>query len=122
MAAISGMIGSVTYASGYTSNAHQWEADITAEALDTTGFSPGSNYRTRLVGLLDWSGSYTCWTDGTTVLPAAGTGGSATFLATTGRQYSGTILVTSCRTGISADGSQRTTTISWVGAAVPTPA
>ena len=122
MAAISGMIGSVTFAAGYTSNAHAWEADVTAEALITTGFSPTNNYQTRLVGLLDWSGSYTCWTDGTTALPTPGVTGSATFVATTSRQYSGTIQVTSARTGISADGSQRTCTVSWVGAGAATPA
>jgi len=122
MAAINGMTGSVTFAAGYVTNAHQWEADVTGEALDTTGFSPTNNYRTRIAGLLDWSGSYTCWADGTTPLTTAGLSGAATFVAETGRQYSGTILVTSARTGIAADGSQRTITVTWVGAANPTAA
>ncbi len=121
MAAISGITGSVTYAAGYVTNAHQWEADLTGEALETTPFSPGSNYRTRIAGLLDWNGSYTCWINATGALPSAGTSGSATFVAVSGRQYAGTILVTSARAGVAADGSQRNLTVTWVGAAVPTP-
>ena len=122
MAAINGMTGNAAITGGYVTNVHQWEADITAEALDTTPFSPTSNYRTRIAGLLDWSGSWTCWTDDTTALVAAGTSASLVLTAASGKTYTGNVVVTSVRTGISADGSQRTTTSSFVGAGAVTPA
>ncbi len=122
MAAINGMTGNVAITGGYVTNVHQWEADITAEALETTPFSPTSNYRTRISGLLDWNGSFTCWTDDTTPLEEAGVVAAITLTAVTLRTYSGSVLITSVRTGIAADGSQRTVTSTFVGAGACTPA
>jgi len=115
MAAISGVTGSVTFASGYVTNAFQWEIEGTAEELDTTPFSPTSGYATMTTGLKRWRGSYQCYVDDTTAQPLPALTGAATFVAVTGRQYSGTIHVTSTRTSVSVDGSQRMMTITFVG-------
>jgi len=122
MAAINGMIGNVSMSGAYVTNVHQWEADLTAEALDTTPFSPTSNYRTRIAGLKDWSGSFTSWADDTQALLEAGVVASLVLTATTSRTYTGSALITSVRTGIAADGSQRTVTSTFVGAGAPTAA
>lgn len=74
MAAINGMTGSVTFASGYVTSAHQWEINTQAEALDITPFSPVSSFTSAVVGIKEWSGSYRCWkrADATTTIATAG--------------------------------------------------
>lgn len=122
MAAINGLTASITFSAGYTTNAFQWEMNISAEKLDTTPFAPTSGYKTGVTGLLEGTGSYQCYVDGTTALPVAGVTGSATFTAATGRAYSGTIMVDSVRVGVSVDGSQRVATIGFFTSGAVTPA
>jgi len=111
MPPISGKTGSVTYAAGYTTNVHDWEADDSTEILDTTPFSPPGDYRTKIVGLHDWKVTYSCWIDDTMPLPKSGTTGAATFQATAGRTWSGTIYVQNVHLAVAADGSKREATI-----------
>lgn len=113
MAAISGKDGNATLAGGYTTNVFQWEAELTAESLDTTPFNPTGGWRTRIVGLLSMRGSYQCWIDDTTTLPVGGVAGAVALTADTGRTYSGNVIVTSARVGVAADGSQRVMTCSF---------
>lgn len=113
MAAINGISGSVTFANGYVTNAHTWTINTTAEWLPTTDF--GDDYETGLTGVKKWSGSFVCYADDTTSLPLAGTTGAATFVATGGRQYSGTIHTIGIDVGVSEEGDSREITISFQG-------
>ena len=238
MAAISGITGSVTYASGFVTGAYAWSARTIGQILDITTFSPTSDYTMADAGLLDWQGSYRCraistadttvsldsgagyvtnafaynvniacealpttpftavyatrmagllsasgtlecYCDSTTALspggtegtltftfasgvtatipliaeaydigvsvdgsqrhvrmnfqnsanitsagspPLPATTGAATFVAVTGRQLAGSILVTGCRASKAADRTQGEYEITWVGAATCTPA
>jgi len=62
MAAISGILGSVTFASGYTTLAHGWSMNIEAVPQDITGLSPAGNHQQlETTGLLSGaSGMYRC--------------------------------------------------------------
>lgn len=120
MSAVSGTTGAIAFTSGYTSNCFKWEADFSVESLEITPLTSAA--RTRMAGIEDAKGSYECYIDGTTASPKAGTTGSAVFTAHTGKTYTGAILVTNVKTGISADGSNRTLTINWEGNGVFTAA
>ena len=66
MAVISGIGGSITFSSGYVATVQNWSVTVTAEALDTTTMAPSNNFRTKVGGLKDWSGSWTSLVDSTT--------------------------------------------------------
>lgn len=66
MAVISGIGGSITFSSGYVATVQNWSVTVTAEALDTTTMAPTNNFRTKVGGLKDWSGSFTSLVDATT--------------------------------------------------------
>ena len=51
MAVISGVGGSITFASGYVATVQNWSVAVTAEALDTTDMNPASGFRVKLGGL-----------------------------------------------------------------------
>ena len=91
MAAVSGTSGSVTLAGGYVTNPFHWTGRFTAEEIDASLF--GTNYYTPLAGQIKGVVDYECRLDGTTALPLPGVTGAGTFVAYTGRQYSGTSLV-----------------------------
>tara|TARA_Y100001973_G_C5209184_1_gene344086 strand:- start:17162 stop:17557 length:396 start_codon:yes stop_codon:yes gene_type:complete len=67
MAVISGIGGGVTYASGYVANVRSWNISLTADSLETTKLDATNSWRTRIQGLKSWSGSYSCYVDGTAV-------------------------------------------------------
>jgi hypothetical protein len=59
--AISGVIGSVAFASGFTSGNFAWELRTSGLLIENTGFAPTGGYRTRVGGNLGgWKGSYRC--------------------------------------------------------------
>ena len=66
MAVVSGIGGSITFSSGYVATVQNWSVTVTAEALDTTIMNPTGNFRTKVGGLKDWSGSWTSLVDSTT--------------------------------------------------------
>ena len=70
---ITGHDGSVTFASGYVTNAHQFAIRIGGTIVETTPFAPTSDYRTRVTGALQrWAGSYRCWQTITAVSNVSG--------------------------------------------------
>lgn len=62
MAVVTGMGGTVS-AVAVTANVTSWSIDISAESIDTTALNSTGNYRTRIAGVKDWSGSYTALVD-----------------------------------------------------------
>ena len=61
MAAISGILGSVTFAAGWVTDAHYWRVKDSAAARERTPFAPTDNMRIRDTGLRSWEGEYRCW-------------------------------------------------------------
>ena len=64
MAVISGIGGSVEFSSGYVTAVRSWSITISADSIETTDMAPTGNYRTRIGGLKQWSGSYSAYVDG----------------------------------------------------------
>ena len=61
MAVVSGIDGSVTFASGYTTNVKGWSINIEAEDVDITAL--GENWSSHQAGLRSWSGTYNALID-----------------------------------------------------------
>ena len=81
MAVVNGLGGSVTFASGYTSNVTDWSISFAGAELDTTAMGTTGNWETYIPGRRSWTGTYTAWwaAEGTDILtPNANpaTGGS----------------------------------------------
>jgi hypothetical protein len=104
MGAISGKAGNVTFASGYKTGVFSWSIDYNAEALEVTTFAD-NGYRTYIPGLRGWSGSYECRLDDSVKIAHPGKpAATATFLAYTGIQYSGSIIITGVSLSVAVDG------------------
>jgi len=172
MAVIDGETGSVTFASGYTTNAYAWTARPSTNILDITTFSPTGSYTMAAAGLKDWEGTYrcrkqatanttlsaagsaydnnafrfevectcnplqtttfsatyhsriagllsargswTCYIDDTQALPEAGTSDTLTFTLDTGESYAIPLIVESVDVEVVADGSGRQLTCNFV--------
>ena len=176
-ALISGCEGSVTYASGYTTNAYSWLMRYRADVIDRTPFTPTSSYMSRQAGILSGSGTYKChypvtvtsavtgpayvsfvnaydltlickelegtkftdaaktyiagllsaegnytaWLDDTTALPTAGATANGVFLLQTGLGYTVPLVVgEDVSVEVSADGSARQATIPFKSTGVVT--
>tara|TARA_Y100001938_G_scaffold151075_1_gene245711 strand:+ start:2020 stop:2412 length:393 start_codon:yes stop_codon:yes gene_type:complete len=101
MAVISGVGGSVTFASGYVTAVRSWNITITADSLETTSMNPTNGFRTHIGGLKSWSGSYSAYVDGAAFADIddqlGGNPSSATFKLVSGSDdpnISGSILIT----------------------------
>jgi len=96
MAVIIGQTGSVVFANGYVVNANTWQINITSDEHDITDFESTSDWAEYMHGLKRWSGSFDCFADDTTAIDAAGewdvAEGTATFTASTGRTFAGSII------------------------------
>ena len=65
MAAIAGNDGSVTFAAGYTDDAHAWRINNTGDLPIVTPFAPAGDAEVRVAGISDWDGEYRCWKQST---------------------------------------------------------
>ena len=65
--------GNVTFSGGYATNIKEWSVTLATDPQESTAFS-GSTVlaRTYIPSLLNWSGSYTGYVDGTTPLEPVG--------------------------------------------------
>jgi len=102
MAEVTGSLGSVTFATGYAANVNKWTIKYSSAAEDVTDFVDGAAGNRSFIpsGIKEWSGSYGAVLDGTTKLVAPGAAAAtATFTATTGRTYGGSIIVTTVDIG-----------------------
>ena len=126
MAVISGIGGSVTFTSGYTTAVRSWSISITAEAIETTDMAPTGGYRTRIGGLKSWSGTYSAFIDGSAFASIddelGGTPASAIFKLIDGGAYpnlSGTILITDVAVTANTDSAVEVE-FTFEGSAAPT--
>jgi len=76
MAAIAGHDGHVTFASGYTTNAHAWSITDGGASVDTTPFQPTGDWTTRALAIADWNGEYRCKQVATLATRLTAAGGS----------------------------------------------
>lgn len=96
MAVVTGLGGSVSGMS-VVDNVTQWSISMTAESVDTTDMDATDNYRTRIGGVKDWSGSYTALVENTTLADFdtdLGTTKSITLSLTGSATLVGSIVVT----------------------------
>ncbi len=101
MAKITGVLGLVTFATGYTTNVDTWTLTIEVDEHSVTDFSPvTAGWDSFHMGQKRWSGSYTAFVDDTAQMDANANwmGGPAAAAATFGmdaaRTYSGSIWIT----------------------------
>ena len=96
MAAVSGIKGTLAWASGNannTLNCRQWSVDESVDELDTTDFTTDGP-RTFIPGLTGATGSFECFADDTTPVPALRVTTSLVLTLTTGRTITGNAFVT----------------------------
>lgn len=104
MAKITGVGGSITFATGYTTNIKSWTITGEASEHDVTDFT-SVGWTDWITGLKNWSGTYEGWADDTAQLDAnanwfgSGTAAAATFAIDAARTFTGSILIK----GFSAD-------------------
>lgn len=110
MAAVHGIEGSVTFASGYVDNVHAWSADRELETADVMPL--GAVNRIALAGAKNATGQYSCYVDDTTPLHDVGDAGAATFTLATGRTITVDILITNLSVTVDTNGAE-VATYSW---------
>ena len=109
MARVNGTTGNVTFGTGYTTNVKAWRLNFRGAALDSSAFDTGAA-KAFIPGQTEWAGSYDCFLDGTAVTVAPGAAAAAaTFTASTGRTYAGSIIVTSVSPVVVIDGINQVT-------------
>ena len=126
---VSGKDGSITYANGYVAKCSEWTINISVDSVDKTAL--GDDWRGRLGGIKEWSGSYTTVVD-TSESPWGTAGGdnvtdlgigiaasSATFIfdepATTDGSFSGNIFITGCTVNATTAGGATTASFDFEG-------
>ena len=93
-----GIDGSITFATGYNTNVDTWTMSAEAAEHDVTDFA-STGWKEFIIGLKEFSGSYTAFVDDTAQLDAnvnwfGGTLAAATFALDATRTMSGNILIT----------------------------
>ena len=61
MAVLTGKSGDLTFGSGYDVHCNSWTVDFATDAFEDTEL--GDSWRTRVIGLNNWSGSFDCALD-----------------------------------------------------------
>lgn len=118
MAAFSGKSGSVDCGSNWDTEVKSFTINIGQQALESTAF--GDSWREFVVGLQDWSGSYTANLDTSTTLTWLTSAATATFTASSGRTYTGLIIVTGLNPAVNVDGVAEVT-VNFQGTGALTP-
>ena len=102
MAEIGGLGGSVTIASTGTLTFRSWTISYTQATVDTTIFADGT--RTRVPGILEWSGSAEAILDGAATCALPTTEVAGVFQAATSRTWTGQVIVTGLTPSVAVDG------------------
>ena len=102
----------------YDTNPHEWVFNSTCEAREITPF--GASWRTYIDGLKTTSFIMTSYIDDTTVLPLAGSAGTATLTVTTGVNYSVPYVIQQVQGGVSAADEMRRIAMACLGSSLPT--
>jgi hypothetical protein len=61
MAVLTGKDGALTFVNGYDQHVNSWTVEFSTDVFEDT--SLGDSWRTRVVGINEWSGSYDCAMD-----------------------------------------------------------
>jgi hypothetical protein len=117
MAVVSGIDGSVAYASGYTTTVTQWTVNIAAEDIDFT--SLGDAWQRHLAGVKNWSGTFNAWLDPTaastmTDLGFANAAATADFVFGD-EKFKGNIIVTGVDANLATESGAGEFTFTFVG-------
>ena len=120
---VAGVDGSITYTSGYTTKVTSWQITVAVEDVDTTAL--GDDWRSRIPGLQEWSGTYTALIDTDQFTGSVGDLGigaaaaSADFIfdepASTDGKLAGSIVITGVDVGVSVGSGASTATFTFVG-------
>ena len=68
MAVLTGKSGDITFASGYAAHCNSWTIEFATDVFEDTAL--GDSWKTKVVGLNDWTGSYDCALDETELTTA----------------------------------------------------
>ncbi len=71
MPILKGTDADITFASGYRAGAQSWEVELDAEIIETTRL--GDKWRTKIGGVRNWRGSFTCQIESGSNFGGAGT-------------------------------------------------
>ena len=113
MALIHGSSGAVTWETQYTTHAFQWSLTWECEAHDTTEF--GDTTKRFEAGLIEWSGSYTCYLDDTVFTEVPGQEGASMQIVLSGKDgdadatYNGDAICTNAGPTVEIDGMEQVT-------------
>lgn len=119
---VSGVDGSITFATGYVVGCNAWTLSFTAEDVVTTAL--GASWATRIGGVKDWSGTFTTQINSSSLasmegVALGGTPASADFTfdgtATTDGEFSGSILITGGTVNVGVASGPSTITFDFVG-------
>ena len=128
MAVVSGTSGGVTFASGYTTKVLSWTVNAATEEVDTSAL--GDAWKSFVVGISEWSGTYNCLADEAeltnTALTAAANSlnfgqaaAAASFVydsdGTVGGELDGSIIITGADFGAQTAGGANTLDITFRG-------
>jgi hypothetical protein len=123
MAVLTGKSGTITFVQGYDQHCHSWTIEIAQDAFEDTAL--GDSWRTRVVGVLDWTGSYDCYLDdvcfstaGTIAIAEAAAEAIFTYAAGAGT-ITGNIIITGITVNTNTEGAN-TATFTFSGTAAPT--
>jgi hypothetical protein len=123
MAVLTGKSGAITFATGYDQHCNNWTIEISTDVFEDTEL--GDSWRTRVVGINEWSGSFDCALDEDSFsnLTAAGIGEAAAsasfqYAGATG-QISGSIVITGATINATTTGAN-SVSFTFVGSGIPT--
>ena len=124
MAVLTGKSGTIVFTQGYDQHCHSWTIEITQDTFEDTAL--GDSWRTKVIGICNWSGSYDCYLDdasftGTpTVVGICEAAAAAVFTYATGAgTIQGTIAITGITVNSNTEGAN-TCTFTFEGTAAPT--
>lgn len=105
MAVLTGVGGSVTFATGIVTGVRQWSVNESVNIRDATTFASGTAAAYATAGVVSFSGSFERIVDSAdaNILNVAGATGDATFTLATGKTYAGTIIIQSVGTPVPKD-------------------
>ena len=121
MAVLTGKSGTIAFATGYVMHCNSWTVEVSTDVFEDTAL--GDSWRTKVVGINDWSGSYDCALDEAGVASATDIGideaaAAATFTYATGGTVAGSIVISGATLNASTSGVN-TITFTFMGSGGP---
>ena len=113
MAVLTGKSGSFTFATGYAGHCHSWTVEIVQDVFEDTAL--GDSWRTKVVGICDWSGSFDCYMDDSSMsdsilnLGFAEVAAAATFTYSATGTLEGNIILTGATANSNTEGANTIT-------------